>query len=89
MFKVSKETTIVLVVTILSALLTIGAVFIILQRGVTAVRRSNASVFEVFNVRVNRIEKAIASPEPSASASASPSASMKRAVKAVVPSPAQ
>ena len=87
MFKLSKETTIVLIITILSALLTIGAVFIIVQGGVTAVQRSNASVFEVFNARVNRIEKAITSPEPSASASATPA--VKKPVKAVVPSPAQ
>ena len=83
-----KDTKILLGAVALSLLLTIGAVFIIVQRGVTAVQRSNASVFEVFNARVNRIEKAIASPEPLASASASPAA-VKKPVKAVVPSPAQ
>jgi hypothetical protein len=66
---------------------TIAGVFIIVQGGVVAIRKSNASIFDAFNARMNRVEVAIASPEPSASSGATPSASVKRAEKTVAPSP--
>ena len=85
----SKESNILLVAIILSMFLTIGAVFIIVQGGVVAVQKSNASIFDAYNAGLNRVEEAVATPEPSASASAEPSAAVKRPLKAVVPSPAQ
>jgi hypothetical protein len=84
----AKESNILLGAVILSMVLTIGAVFIIVQGGVAAVQRSNASVADAYNRRLNRIEAAIASPMPSAPASATPSAASKRPVKPVVPSAA-
>ena len=54
---------------------------------VVAVRRSNAGVFDAFNARINRVEEAITTPEPSASSSATPSASEKKPAKTVAPSP--
>ena len=66
----SKESKILLGVIFFCAFAVIASVYIIVQGGTVAVQKSNASVFEVFNARENRIEAALASPTPAASARA-------------------